>query len=159
MKGAWLCLIVSLFCGSVKSYALTTEEIANLTGPDRQKILEDGARKEGELLWIGGFNDENARPIIKGFTARYPFIKVNRVRTDGNPGATARLGRITGACTPHTDLITADSVVDLEKANAVQPFKSPALDSLVGCKIAIRPASRRRSISIITASRPSTRIS
>ena len=31
--------------------ALTVEEIALLKGPDRQKVLEQGAKKEGRLLW------------------------------------------------------------------------------------------------------------
>ena len=128
MKAAWLCLIVGLLCGSARSYALSTEEIANLTGPDRQKILEDGARKEGELLWIGSFNEDNARPIVKGFTARYPFIKVNRVRTDSTQALQRVLAELR-AKAPHTDLITSSAVVELEDANAVQSFKSPVFDN------------------------------
>jgi ABC-type Fe3+ transport system substrate-binding protein len=129
MKAAGLCLIVALICGgAADAYALTTEEIANLTGPDRQKILEEGAKKEGELLWIGSFNEDNARPIVKGFTARYPFIKVNRVRTDSTQALQRVLAELR-AKAPHTDLITSSAVVELEQANAVQAFKSPVFDS------------------------------
>jgi ABC-type Fe3+ transport system substrate-binding protein len=129
MKAKGLCLVVAFLSGAAAgAHAASVEEIANLSGPDRQKILEDGARKEGELLWIGGFNEDNARPIIAGFTARYPFIKLNRVRSDGIQALQRVLAELR-AKTPHTDLITADTVVDLEKANAVQAFKSPVLES------------------------------
>ena len=129
MKLAGLCLIVVLMCGgATKSYALSTEEIANLTGPDRQKILEEGAKKEGELLWVGSFNEDNARPIVKGFTARYPFLKVNRVRTDSTQALQRVLAELR-AKAPHTDLITSTAVVELEDAKAVQSFKSPVFDN------------------------------
>jgi iron(III) transport system substrate-binding protein len=125
MNRAGLCLIAALtFGGAAQSYALSNEEIANLTGPDRQKILEDGAKKEGELLWIGSFNEDNAQPIVKGFTARYPFIKVNRVRTDSTLALQRVLAELR-AKAPHTDLITSTAVVELEDAKAVQSFNSP----------------------------------
>jgi len=31
--------------------AFTVEEVALLKAPDRQKVLEEGGRKEGKLLW------------------------------------------------------------------------------------------------------------
>jgi iron(III) transport system substrate-binding protein len=105
----------------------TIEEIANLTGADRQKILEEGARKEGGLLWVGSFNEDNARPMLDRFMARYPFIKVNRVRTDSNK-ALARVLAEFRARSSVTDLITSSAVADLKKAGAIQAFKSPSLD-------------------------------
>ncbi len=50
------------------------------------------------------------------------------MRTDGIQALQRVLAELRAGA-PHTDLITADSVVELEKARAVQPFKSPALDS------------------------------
>jgi len=129
MKAAGVCLIVALiFGGAANAPALSTEEIANFTGPDRQKILEEGAKKEGELLWIGTFDEDNARPIVRGFTARYPYIKINRVRTDSTSALQRVLAELR-AKAPRSDLITSNAVVELEDANAVQAFKSPVLDS------------------------------
>jgi len=129
MKSAGLCLIVALmFGGAADAYALTNEEVANLTGPDRQKILEEGAKKEGELLWVGSFNEDNAKPIIAGFTKLYPYIKINRVRTDSTQALQRVLAELR-AKAPHTDLITSSAVVELEDAQAVQAFKSPVLES------------------------------
>ena len=123
-----LSLIVALGLGSSDTaLALTAAEVAGLTGPDRQKILEDGARKEGELLWVGSFNEENAKPILDGFKARYPYITVNRVRTDSVKALQRVLAEVR-ARTPRTDLITSSSVLELGQADAVQAFKSPVLD-------------------------------
>ena len=77
-----LVILSLLLAAPAAAQVRTAEEIARLTGPDRQQILEEGARKEGELLWVGSFNEDNAKPILQGFAAKYPFIKVNRVRTD-----------------------------------------------------------------------------
>jgi iron(III) transport system substrate-binding protein len=106
--------------------ARTIEEIANLSGPDRQAILEEGARKEGELLWVGSFNEDNARPILAGFAKRYPYIKVNRVRTDSTKALQRVLAELR-AHSPRTDLITSNAILDLKEAGAVQPFTSPSL--------------------------------
>lgn len=119
-----------LFLGATGAAAqtLTVEQVANLTGPGRQKILEEGARKEGELLWVGSFNEENAKPILAGFAAKYPFIKVNRVRTDSTKALQRVLAELR-AKTPRTDLITSNAIVELRKAGAVQAFRSPVLDT------------------------------
>lgn len=109
------------------AFALTVEEVAQLAGSDRQKVLEEGARKEGELLWVGSFNEENAKPILQGFAARYPFIKVNRVRTDSTKALQRVLAELR-ARQARTDLITSNAVVELREAGAVQSFRSPVLD-------------------------------
>jgi ABC-type Fe3+ transport system substrate-binding protein len=106
--------------------ARTVEDIANLSGPDRQAILEQGARQEGELLWVGSFNEDNARPILAGFAKRYPFIKVNRVRTDSTKALQRVLAELR-ARSARTDLITSNAIVDLREAGAVQAFDSPSL--------------------------------
>ena len=122
-------LIIGLIAaGSGHAGALTVDEIANLKGPERQAILEDGARKEGELLWLGSFNEDNARPIIEGFRKKYPFLKVNRVRTDSTKALQRVLAELR-AKTSRTDLITSNAVVELREAGAVQSFQSPSLDA------------------------------
>lgn len=107
---------------------LTPEQVANLRGPDRQRVLEEGARREGELLWVGSFNEENARPILAGFAAKYPFVKVNRVRTDSIKALHRVLAELR-ARQPRTDLITSSAVVELRAAGAVLAFHSPLLDT------------------------------
>ena len=109
--------------------AASVEEIANLAGPDRQKILEEGARKEGEVLWIGGLNQRRARrPILKAFRKKYPFIDAKGVRT-GSRKALQRVLAEHRAGTPRVDVINSNVVVSLKKAGLVQAFRSPALDA------------------------------
>ena len=122
-----LCLGLALTCAEPAS-ALTNDEIANLKGPNRQAILEEGARREGELLWVGSFNEDNAKPILEGFAKRYPFIKVNRVRTDSTKALQRVLAELRSR-TARTDLITSNAVVELREARAVQSFSSPSLDA------------------------------
>lgn len=120
--------VLSLCFSPAKSAELTIDQIAKLTGPDRQKILEEGAKKEGELFWVGSFNEDNAKPMIDLFTKRYPFIKVNRVRTDSTKALQRVLAEFR-AKSSKTDLITSSAVVDLKKAGAIQAFKSPTLNA------------------------------
>ena len=128
IRATVLALGAFLFVSGASAADRSIADVANLTGPERQTILEEGARREGELLWIGSFNEDNARPIIDGFSKRYPFIKVNRVRTDSTKALQRVLAEFR-AKTSRTDLITSSAVVDLRRAGAIQPFKSPVLDA------------------------------
>jgi iron(III) transport system substrate-binding protein len=105
--------------------ALTTDEIANYKGADRQNVLEAGAKKEGELLWIGGLNEKRGtRPILKAFKKKYPFIKAKAIRT-GTSSALQRVLAEHRAKTYRVDLINANVVGDLIGAGLAQPFYSP----------------------------------
>src|SRR5438309_12028737 len=67
------------------SAALTTEEILNYKGPDRQKVLEDGARKEGTVvLYSGMIVNQLLRPLTDAFEKKYPFIRTRYWRGDAN---------------------------------------------------------------------------
>jgi ABC-type Fe3+ transport system substrate-binding protein len=56
--------------------AATQAEIAKLQGPDRQKILEEGARKEGKVTFYGSLSaDTGVMPLFAGFNKKYPYIK------------------------------------------------------------------------------------
>src|SRR3954470_13252353 len=66
--------------------ALTQPEIAMIAGPDRQKILEEGARREGAvMIYSGIIVDQALRPLVEGFARKYPFIKAEFWRGDSRP--------------------------------------------------------------------------
>ena len=70
---------------ATSALALTTEEILNYQGPDRQKVLEDGARKEGTvLIYSGMIVNQLLRPLTEAFDKKYPFIKTRYWRGDAN---------------------------------------------------------------------------
>src|SRR5438552_10333108 len=67
------------------AHALTTEEILSYKGPDRQKVLEDGARKEGTVvLYSGMIVNQLLRPLTDAFEKKYPFIRTRYWRGDAN---------------------------------------------------------------------------
>ena len=43
-------LAITIVADSTSAHALTPEEIVNYRGTDRQQVLLDGARKEGQLV-------------------------------------------------------------------------------------------------------------
>jgi hypothetical protein len=60
-------------------------EVATLRGPDRQAILEAGAKREGQLLWYTSLIvNQVVRPLADDFTRRYPYVKVDHYRADSD---------------------------------------------------------------------------
>jgi len=60
-------------------------EVATLRGPDRQAILEAGAKQEGQLLWYTSLIvNQVVRPLADEFTRRYPYVKVDHYRADSD---------------------------------------------------------------------------
>ncbi len=57
--------------------ALTNAEIANLKGPDRSKILLDGAKKEGKVVLYSPISaNATMRPMSEVFIKKYPGVKL-----------------------------------------------------------------------------------
>src|SRR5581483_1385362 len=56
----------------------TIEQLATYDGPDRQQILEEGARKEGKLTWYtSSIRETIGQPMMAAFTKKYPFLQVD----------------------------------------------------------------------------------
>jgi len=71
-------------CAAAVPTELTNAQIAMLSGPDRHKILVDGARKERKLVFYSQFIvNQVGRPLIVAFMKKYPFIEVDNVRASG----------------------------------------------------------------------------
>jgi len=67
-------IVVSLPVGS---RAASVEEIALYNKPDRQKMLIEGARKEGKITWYTSLIiDQVVRPMKAAFEKEYPFLQV-----------------------------------------------------------------------------------
>src|SRR6267142_1104643 len=61
--------------------AATVDEITLYSKPDRQKILVDGARKEGKISWYTSLIvDQVVRPVKEAFEKKYPFLQVEYFR-------------------------------------------------------------------------------
>jgi iron(III) transport system substrate-binding protein len=60
--------------------AATAADLASYSKPDREKVLVDGAKKEGRLLWYTSLTGGPNLEVPKAFEVRYPGIKVDVYR-------------------------------------------------------------------------------
>ncbi len=102
-------------------------DIANLSGPDRQKNLEEGAKQEKEVMFYTSLIvDQVVRPLADGFEKKYPFLKVVYLRNN----STQILQRILAggkARSVQADVVAASVGASLKKTGFIQAFNSPEL--------------------------------
>lgn len=140
MDGRWHVIATPLqaalvaFCvlssSTAPSLALTLEELAQYKGADRQKILEDGARKEGKVIWYSSLTiDTVLRPMAQAFEKKYPFIKVELWRAESarivqKITAEVRANNVEG------DIIEGSGIAEsIVKSGVTLPFTSPELEA------------------------------
>src|SRR4029453_14303649 len=79
----WVCL------ARPAAQAASVEEITLYNKPDRQKVLVEGAKKEGKVSWYTSLIvDQVVRPVKDAFEKEYPFLQVEYFR-----GNSERLGQ------------------------------------------------------------------
>jgi ABC-type Fe3+ transport system substrate-binding protein len=126
-----LSVFVVTFAGLFQPHpaaALTAAEILNYQGPDRDQILLEGAKKEGEVvLYSGIIVNQALRPLTDAFTKKYPFLKMTFWRGDSEEMVPKLLAE------ERADKVVADIVEATGAgeqaigAGLVQPFSSPVL--------------------------------
>ena len=126
-------ILVAAFAAiiSVRSAnALTSEEIVNYRGADRQQILLDGARKEGQVvLYSALIVNQMLRPLAAGFMKKYPFIKMTYYRADSEE-LLAKLSAETRANNVVADVFEGSGGGEIAvEAGFTQAFYSPELES------------------------------
>ncbi len=110
------------------SPAATVEQVALLNSQDRQKVLVEGAKKEGKVVWYSTLIiDQLVRPIKTAFEKEYPFIQVEYFR-----GNTERVVQkaVSEYQAKHYDVDIIDGTTSptlANKAGIMQPFYSPSL--------------------------------
>ncbi len=77
-----LCTLISM--AEAASVETLLSEINKLPPAERQKRLEEGARREGSLVHYSVSNAELISAYVKAFTEKYPFIKADFWRGSGN---------------------------------------------------------------------------
>ena len=55
-------------------------ELASYHKPDREKVLFEGAKKEGKLMWYTSLTGGPNQQVPKAFEAKYPGVKVDVYR-------------------------------------------------------------------------------
>ena len=65
--------------------AATVEEIAMMKSPNREKILIEGAKKEGKITFYTGLIvDQVVRPVKDAFEKEYPFLQIEFFRANAD---------------------------------------------------------------------------
>ncbi|MFC1815901.1 ABC transporter substrate-binding protein [Thermodesulfobacteriota bacterium] len=122
-------IVAVMFSGvalSATKKPMTLSELALYKGPDRQQILEEGARKEGKLTFYT--TNTYARHIVNGFQKKYPYIKVTLWRA-GTRKFLPRLFEEYKVRKYSVDVLGPSKVAGavLDEADIYQPFYSPEL--------------------------------
>src|SRR5262245_18702271 len=76
-----LTLLLKAVAAAAASAPLSPAQLALFQGADRERILIEGAKKEGALTLYGSHTWY--RTMANQFEKKYPFIKVTEYRTDG----------------------------------------------------------------------------
>jgi iron(III) transport system substrate-binding protein len=122
-------LAVSVLLGASAASALTQQEIADLKGPDRQKILEDGAKKEGKVTFYSAMvADQLLRPLSVAFMKKYPYIKAEYWQANGSAIVQKVLAETSAKSVVGDVVESTDLSEPLIRAGVVVPFNSPELD-------------------------------
>ncbi len=103
-------------------------ELAKYTGPDRQQILEEGAKREGTVSWYTSLSSPVLDLIPQAFEKKYPGVKVEKFR--GTPGDVAQ--RILEEAQSRRNLFDVTELGDnglivVQGRGLLQPFTSPLL--------------------------------
>jgi iron(III) transport system substrate-binding protein len=59
---------------------VSLNKLASYNKPDREKVLFEGAKKEGQLMWYTSLTGGPNQQVPKAFAAKYPGVKVDVYR-------------------------------------------------------------------------------
>src|SRR4051794_15129266 len=109
---------------AARAQTRTVAQIANYAGADRQKVLEDGARKEGALLIYT--TGTQIQPVIDRFKQRYPYLRVELARAPSADVASKVVEEYAaGVYLADTFELAAHGLLIPRDLGILQPFTSP----------------------------------
>jgi ABC-type Fe3+ transport system substrate-binding protein len=119
-------IAVAAITGPRQSVAASVEDVAMMKSADRQKILIEGAKKEGKLMWYTTLIvDQVVRPVKEAFEKEYPFIQIDFYRGNAENLVRRMLAEYQ-AKRYDVDLVDGTvSPVMVQRAGFLQRFYSP----------------------------------
>jgi iron(III) transport system substrate-binding protein len=113
---------------AAKTVADTLNEINKLSPAERQKRLEEGAKKEGAVQFYSNENIELLQQQAQGFMKRYPFVKADFWRGSG-ARLTERVLLEHRAKKLDADVINVpfEAGMAIKRENVWTPYRSPEL--------------------------------
>lgn len=109
----------------------TVAELAAYQGADRQKILEEGAKKEAKVVWYTSLAGAAIDRLAAGFKAKYPFIAVDIFRGTESELVTKATQELQ-ANQPSFDVIESQisAIQLLFDAKYMTPYYSPSAKAI-----------------------------
>jgi iron(III) transport system substrate-binding protein len=124
------CLAAALVAAS-PARALTNDEIAHLKGPERQAILERGAREEGALtIYSSLIVDQVLRPLVDTFAKTHSYLKIDYWRGEARPIIQKVLAELTSGNALGDVIETTSIDPPLIEAGALATFYTPEMEAL-----------------------------
>lgn len=103
----------------------------NYTGADREQFLIKGAKKEGAMTIYSALTINQAlRPLVKGFMAKYPFLKVEYWRGSSRKIAQKVLAEMRASSLVADVMEGSGLAKPMVKARAVARFSTPATNTI-----------------------------
>ena len=121
-------LASALLCQGAPTYA---QDILTSTAANRDQLLLEGARKEGQVvLYSAAIVNQALRPMADAFMKKYPFIKLTYWRGDTEE-IVAKISAEVRAKNVVADLVEGTGVGELAvEAGLTVPFTTPATAAL-----------------------------
>jgi ABC-type Fe3+ transport system substrate-binding protein len=124
----FLAVVLAIQAAASDPAAATVEDVALTKAPNRQSLLEEGAKKEGKLFWYTTLIVNQAlKPLKEAFEKKYPFVQVEFHRADSEQLAQRMLVEYQAKRFDVDMLDGTSTIVMLKKAGFIQRFASPLL--------------------------------
>lgn len=117
--------VAVVMLGGGESFAADVANLAMMKGPDREKTLLDGAKKEGKvMLYSAMIVNQALRPLMEGFNKAYPGVTGEFFRADGRDIVNKVLAE-QRARALQVDVVECGSIAQsFIEANLLEPFYS-----------------------------------
>ena len=127
-SAALLFLFLTTAAAWSQSKPSSLAELASYNGPDRERLLLEGAKREGKLVWYTTLAADQNKQIANAFEAKYPGVRVETYRT----GSSALVQRVLTEAKAGRHLVdaietTLPGLLTFWDAQLLQPYTSPHL--------------------------------
>ncbi len=112
---------------AVNDEGMTIAELAVYDGPDRQELLEAGAREEGSVVLFSSAHDPSS-PVYQAFQEKYPFLEVETPCCFAAPPDVTTRSLAEFQANRHTMDVLENSTAGvraLQRAGALVPYTTP----------------------------------
>jgi iron(III) transport system substrate-binding protein len=122
-------LMVSSVAWGQTSPAKTLDVLAAYKGADREKILLEGAKAEGKIVWYTSLAGASYQAIVEAFERKYPQVKMEVYRAGSKDLAPKIFGEAqSGRQLADAIESTPGILMLLRDKNILQPYSSPELE-------------------------------